>query len=93
MAELCSRLVRCVLNKSEFKSEFDIEGFHRSTYDRTICKSQYLTQFEQLDKPRHLGWLARGLLEERLSFRREPILVIALDRKREVETGYRSATP
>ena len=89
MAELCSRLIRCVLNRSEFKSEFNVKSFHGGTYDRPVRKSQYLTQFEQLDKPGHLGWLARGLLEERLSFRREPILVVTLGRKREIETGCR----
>lgn len=50
VAKLRSRLVRRVLRRDEFEVRTMISP---RTHNRPIRESQYLAQFEQLDKSRH----------------------------------------
>ena len=70
---------------------FTFKNSEESTHDCSHGKGQYLAQTEHVDECGHLGWLTRGLLEQRLSLWRQPVLVIALGRQREIETRESSA--
>lgn len=59
----------------------------KETYNRSVSKRKYIVKFEESDKIGDYRGLVGGLLECLLRIRMFPVLVIAIDRKVEVETA------